>query len=118
MILSLIGLISGIVSGMGIGGGTILIPSLVLFTSLTQQQAQGINLIVFIPTAAVALYIHFKNKNLVLSITIQILLAGFIGSIIGSKLAVNMSSSVLRKVFGVFLFFMGIYEFFSKKHKK
>ncbi len=49
---------------MGIGGGTILIPpSLVFFTELNQKQAQGINLIVFIPVAIIALIIHFKEKK-------------------------------------------------------
>ena len=51
MILILIGLISGIISGMGIGGGTILIPALTIILSMEQNTAQAINLIYFIPTA-------------------------------------------------------------------
>ena len=50
-----IGFFSGIISGMGIGGGTILIPALLFLTEVNQQQAQGVNLIYFIPTAVVAL---------------------------------------------------------------
>ena len=50
-----IGIVSGMISGMGIGGGTILIPALLFLQDMNQQQAQGINLIYFIPTAVIAL---------------------------------------------------------------
>ena len=58
-----IGFLSGIISGMGIGGGAILIPALILAENIKQQTAQGINLTYFLPTAAVALLVHIKNKN-------------------------------------------------------
>lgn len=57
----LAGLLAGIVSGMGIGGGAILIPVILWVTDVTQQQAQGVNLLYFLPTAAVALVTHVKN---------------------------------------------------------
>ena len=63
MILAVIGFISGIISGMGIGGGAILIPALVMLTDLSQQSIQGINLIYFIPTAIAALISHIKDGN-------------------------------------------------------
>ena len=59
-----IGIVSGMISGMGIGGGTILIPALLFLQDMNQQQAQGINLIYFIPTAVIALITHIKNKNI------------------------------------------------------
>ncbi len=114
MKLLLIGLISGIVSGMGIGGGTILIPALILFTTINQHQAQGINLIVFIPVAITALITHFHNKNIELKITIPIVISGIIGSISGSLLALSIEARALQKIFGVFLLVMGVYQFFSK----
>lgn len=114
MKLLLIGLISGIVSGMGIGGGTILIPALILFTTINQHQAQGINLIVFIPVAITALITHFHNKNIELKIAIPIIISGIIGSISGSLLALNIEAKTLQKIFGVFLLVMGFYQFFSK----
>lgn len=110
----LIGFLSGILSAMGIGGGTVLIPALIFFTTLTQQQIQGINLLSFIPVASIALITHFKNKNVETSICIPLISLGILGSIIGSFLAINLSSSMLRKIFGIFLFFMGLYEFFYK----
>jgi len=114
MILFLVGLLSGIISGMGIGGGTILIPSLIIFTTLNQHQAQGINLVVFIPIAIVALIIHYKNKNIYFKIALPIIITGLLGSFIGSSLAVNIPSDMLRRLFAVFLFCMGGYEIFSK----
>ncbi|AFS78055.1 protein of unknown function DUF81 [Gottschalkia acidurici 9a] len=117
MILFFIGLISGIVSGMGIGGGTILIPALIFFTNLSQKQAQGINLIVFIPTAIVALITHFANKNIKFKVAIPIIITGLIGAVIGSSLAVFLSGNLLRKMFGGFLLLMGLYEMFSKVKK-
>lgn len=113
--LSFIGLISGIVSGMGIGGGTILIPGLIIFTTLNQQQAQSVNLFTFIPIALVAVITHLKNKSVEVKIWLPLTITGVLGAIIGSKLAVNMSSELLRKMFGVFLFVMAIYQFFYKE---
>ena len=64
MKLILIGLFSGIISGMGIGGGVLLIPFLVLFNDVSQIDAQGVNLVVFIPVAIIALLTHRKEGNL------------------------------------------------------
>ena len=61
ILLAVVGLLAGIISGMGIGGGTILIPALVMLTDISQQGLQGINLVFFIPTAIIALITHFKN---------------------------------------------------------
>jgi hypothetical protein len=109
-----IGLLSGVISGMGIGGGTILIPSLVFFTNLNQQEAQGVNLIVFIPVAIVALIIHYKEKSIDFKPAKWIIVGGIAGSIIGSLLAMKINSNSLRKYFGIFLLFIGIYELFKK----
>lgn len=115
--LSMIGLLSGIISGMGIGGGTILIPALILFTSLNQQQAQSVNLFTFIPIGIVAVITHIKNKNVELRLWIPLTIMGILGAIIGAKLAVNLSSNLLKKMFGIFLFIMAIYQFFYKEKK-
>ena len=114
MKLIIIGFLSGIISGMGIGGGTILIPSLVLFSGLAQQQAQGINLIVFLPIAIVALITHKKEGNIDLKFTKLIVLGGIIGAVFGSIFATKISPLSLRKYFGIFLLIIGIYEFFKK----
>ena len=117
MLLFLIGLLSGIVSGMGIGGGTVLIPSLIFFAGVSQHTAQSINLTSFIPTALVALLVHWKNKHVRFKMAFQLILAGAAGAVAGSWLASSLASILLRKLFGIFLLIMGIYELFRKSKK-
>lgn len=114
ILLGIIGLLSGIISGMGIGGGTILIPAIVMLTDISQQAIQGINLIYFIPTAIIALITHIKNGNVEKSVVKPIVLFGLIGAVAGSLIAVNLDSGLLRKAFAVFLIFMGINELRKK----
>lgn len=118
MVLFLIGLASGIISGMGIGGGAILIPALILFVNPEQHIAQSVNLLFFIPTAIIALIIHIKNKRVRFKIAVPIILAGFIGAFLGSRLALALPGPVLKRWFGVFLLCMGVYEMFRKGKKK
>ena len=115
MKLIIIGFFSGIISGMGIGGGTILIPSLVLFIGLNQLEAQGINLIVFIPIAIVALITHRKEGNLDFKYGKFLIVGGIFGAIIGSLIAIRLKPDILRKYFGIFLAVIGLYEFFKKE---
>lgn len=114
------GFFSGIISGMGVGGGTILIPALLIFFSLDQKQSQAVNLIYFIPTAIIALLKHKKNKNIEKKILKPIIITGLIGSGAGSLIALNTENNVLKIMFGFFLVFMGIRELFISKgkHKK
>ena len=58
----LAGVLGGVLAGMGMGGGTLTIPLLVLLFDVDQTVAQVINLVAFLPTGLVALMIHFKNK--------------------------------------------------------
>jgi len=118
MIFFLLGLITGAIGGMGIGGGTILIPSLIFLTNLKQQTVQSINLISFVPVAIVALIIHYRNKNILLKLSYPLIFFGIFGTYIGSKLALTISSTSLRKWFGIFLIIMGLYEIFCKGKKK
>lgn len=110
-----IGFFSGIISGMGIGGGTILIPALLFLTEVNQQQAQGVNLIYFIPTAVVALITHHKNGTLDLKTAKPLTLLGLAGAAAGAFLAVSLESEILKKLFGGFLLLMGLSEIFKKK---
>jgi uncharacterized membrane protein YfcA len=112
----LIGFFAGIIGGMGIGGGTILIPSLVFFLGTKQHTAQSVNLISFIPTAFVAILIHLKHKSIEKKLVIKLIILGVIGAIIGALIAVNLNAQVLKKFFAGFLFLMGFYEIFSKKN--
>jgi len=110
----LIGIAAGVISGLGIGGGTLLIPALTLFYGLSQQQAQSVNLIYFIPTAIVALISHFKSGNIEKGPVKKLIVFGVIGAVLGAVIAVRMNPEILRRLFGGFLLVMGIYEFRRK----
>ena len=106
----LVGFAAGIVSGMGIGGGAILIPALTLFLGLGQQQAQHINLLYFIPTAALALRVHKKEGNIEKKGLLPLILWGMLSAIGGALIAVKIDANWLRKGFAVFLLAMAAYE--------
>ena len=112
------GILSGIMSGLGIGGGAILIPSLVILTKTSQQIAQSVNLISFIPSSIVALIVHLKNNNIEKSMIKKLILPGIIATCIGALLAIKINSDILRKIFSLFLFIMGLYEFISIRNIK
>ncbi len=111
MLFVLIGIIAGLIGGMGIGGGTILIPALVLFTHIPQKTAQSVNLITFLPVAIIALIIHTRESRVKYNIALFIIIFALFGALIGSRLAIHVSVYWLRKLFGIFLLIMGIYEF-------
>ncbi len=119
----LIGIISGIVSGTGMGGGTILIFLLSFVLGIEQHTAQATNLIFFIPTSIVAIIVNFKNKNIDIKQAIIISIFGVLGAIIGANIAIYMDVKMLKKGFGIFLIFVTINEIYSiiklyKKDKK
>ena len=118
MLLKIIaGFFSGVIGGMGMGGGIVLIPVLTLLFNIEQKYAQGINLVSFIPAAIAALIVHIKNKNVDLKCAVNIALFGVGGSIIGFFIAKNISAFLLKKMFAVFLIFIGVKGFFSLKDK-
>lgn len=106
--LILAGFISGIIGGMGMGGGTLLIPILTIFLSFSQKEAQSINLISFIPMAIVALIIHIKNKLVDYKVGIPIMSIGIIFSVLGSFVVSKIKNDILRKIFGFFLLLVGL----------
>jgi len=113
----LAGLASGIVSGMGIGGGAILIPALTIFLGMEQQAAQKINLLYFLPTAAIALRTHSKNGNIERKGLLKLTLYGLVGAGVGAFIAVQIHGDYLRKGFAIFLLCMAAYEI-TKGYKR
>ena len=120
MINIFIGVFSGIVSSLGMGGGAILILCLSLFMGLDQHIAQGANLIFFIPTAIVSILMNQKNKLIKWKTGLMIIAFGMIGTIIGVKVSVNLDTNRLKLYFGVFLLCIAIFETYSlfSKRKK
>ena len=106
-----IGAFSGIFSGIGMGGGTILIFLLTTFAQLEQHIAQATNLIYFVPTAISAVFVNYRNKNIDIKLAILISFWGIIGAIIGSIISVNTEVNTLKKFFGIFLIFIAFQIF-------
>lgn len=115
----LIGLVSGIVSGTGMGGGTILIFLLTFFMGIEQHMAQATNLLFFIPTSIVAILVNIKNKNVDLKLAIIISIFGILGAIIGANISLHTDVNILKKCFGVFLAIVAVNEIYSivKKYR-
>ena len=113
----LAGLASGIISGMGIGGGAILIPALTIFLGMEQQAAQKINLLYFLPTAAIALRTHKKAGSIEKGGLLRLTLYGLVGASVGAFIAVQINGEYLRKGFAIFLLGMAAYEL-VKGYKK
>lgn len=112
MIEIFIGLIAGIIGGLGMGGGTILILLLSIFSNIEQHIAQGSNAIFFIPMSIAALIVFIKNKNVNLKLAIPICIGGILGAAIGATISSRMDMSTLRKYFGIFLIIIAIYQIY------
>jgi len=106
----LIGLAAGTISGMGIGGGAILIPSLTILLGVGQREAQHINLLFFLPTALMALRVHTKEKNIEKKGLWKLTLFGVMGAVPAALIAVRINADWLRKGFAIFLLGMAAYE--------
>ena len=116
----IIGVISGIVSGTGMGGGTILIFLLTYLCNIEQHIAQATNLIFFITTSIIAIIVNAKNRNINVKLGIIISLYGILGAIIGANLSIHLDMKSLRKYFGIFLLIISAHEIYSiiKQYKK
>lgn len=120
MLAIIFGIISGIVTGLGMGGGTILILLLSLFMGMEQHIAQATNLIFFIPTSLATIIINLKQKNIDLKLAFIISTFGVIGAIIGAIISENISSENLRKYFAVFIMLIAFHEVYKlyKEYKR
>lgn len=111
LFLVLAGFLSGILGGMGMGGGTILVPILTIFMGIGQHLAQAVNLVVFIPTAIVAVIFHLKNKLIDFKLFLLLCIPAIVSAVLFSFLALKIDKQVLKIIFGVFLICVGVFEF-------
>ena len=110
IILAVVGLLAGFISGsMGVGGGIIIVPALVFFLGFTQHQAQGISLgIMLAPIGLLAFINYYREGYTNLKYSLLLLVVFFIGSWFGSKLAVHLPAAVLKKIFGGLMLVAGV----------
>ncbi len=112
MLTAIVGFFAGILSGLAVGGGTLLVPALVFLTGTSQHIAQGVSLLSFIPTSFVAVITHFKQGNVRPRLASYLAIGTVAGAVAGALIAVKIPAFLLQKIFGIFLIGMGIYEFF------
>jgi uncharacterized membrane protein YfcA len=105
LLLLAIGIVTGVLAGMlGIGGAIIMIPALVLLMGFSQHSAQGTSLAVMLPPIGVlAAYNYYKAGHVNLKFALILATAFIIGSYFGSKLALTIPQSLLKKIFGILL---------------
>lgn len=109
----LAGILGGVLGGMGMGGGTILIPLLTIFCGVKQHSAQAANLVSFLPMATISLIIHIKNKYVVFKNSLFVIIAGVLTCFVGVYLARLMSGDLLKRAFGGFLTALSVFQFIT-----
>ncbi|MGI6028995.1 MAG: TSUP family transporter [Candidatus Heteroscillospira sp.] len=110
----LIGFFTGLLSGMGVGGGTLLLVWLTVFGGFGQTEAQGINLLYFLPCAALALFSHIRSGVVDRRVLFPAALCGALCAPLTAMLATEVDASLLRRAFGVFLLIVGASELLRK----
>lgn len=118
MVKFLVGTLTGIVSGCGIGGGSLLILWLTAVEGAAQAQAAGINLVYFLCCAPAALVSHIRQHRIDWSAAGWCALSGCIAAPVFSYLAGGMETDLLRRLFGVLILILGLRELFSRPEKK
>jgi uncharacterized protein len=117
-----IGLVAGVLSGMiGIGGGIIIVPSLIYFLGFTQHQSQGTSLLMMLPPIGVLAAINYfksshmqqDHKYLVFALILSV--SFILGGYMGSKISISIDKVTLQKVFGTVLLFVAIKMLFFSK---
>ncbi|MBB1283863.1 sulfite exporter TauE/SafE family protein [Flavisolibacter sp. BT320] len=109
LILSLIGLLAGILSGLiGVGGGIIIVPALVFFLGFTQKEAQGTSLGLLLLPIGILAVMNYYNKGLIDVKVVGIMAVAFLlGGFLGSKIALAISEEALKRIFAIVLFYTG-----------
>jgi uncharacterized membrane protein YfcA len=107
-LLGSIGVLTGFINGLlGIGGGTILIPAMVLFLHVEQHLAHGTSLAVILPTALISSLVYRANNYLDWSLALKIALSGMIGGYLGAKIMEKIPARRLKQFFGLFMIIAG-----------
>lgn len=112
---ALCGFIAGVPGGMGLGGGTVLIPILTIFCDAKQHVAQAANLVSFIPMAIIASILHFKNGYIKKEGLLAVIIPAVLLAVVTGLVSKQIDDDVLKKIFGGFLIIVAAFSFFADK---
>jgi uncharacterized membrane protein YfcA len=99
-----LGLVAGVLAGLlGIGGGVILVPAMAFLLGVDQRVAQGVSLVVIVPTAIVGALTHYRRGNVLPRLAASLGASAVVGGLLGSWLAGQLPSNTLRTGFGIFV---------------
>lgn len=120
LILIVIGICAGILSGLvGVGGGIIIVPALVFFLAFSQKMAQGTSLgILLLPVGILGVLQYYKQGYIDMRVVVIISLAFFLGSYFGSKIALSLSNEAVKKIFAIMMIVISIKMLFFDSTKK
>ena len=119
LILILVGIASGMLGGLvGVGGGIIIVPSLVYFLSFTQKSAQGTSLgLLLLPVGILGVLQYYKQGHVDFRVVGIIAIGFLVGSYFGSKIALSLPQETVKKIFAILLLVVAIKMLFiDKKH--
>ncbi len=108
-----VGFAGGVLGGMGMGGGTVLIPLLTLFCGVPQHLAQSVNLLTFLPMSILSLRVHAKNGLLDAKGAVWVMIPATVLSALGAVFVQGVAPGALRVGFGVFLCLLSFYQFYG-----
>ena len=114
----LIGTLLGFLSGLGIGGGSLLILWLTMIQGMEQSAARTVNLWFFLPAAMASCYFRRKQGTLDIKRMFPAMAAGCLGAVIGTLLGSSLDTGLLKKGFGMLLLFTGLREILWKPKKR
>ena len=108
----------GFLSGLGTGGGSLLILWLTLVRGMDPRQARSINLLFFLPASAICCVFRLRQGRLNLKKCLPAIVCGCAAALLGSLLAARVDTELLRKPFGILLLFTGLRELFYRPHRR
>ena len=116
ILLIIIGIASGVLGGMfGVGGGIIVVPALIFVFGMTQHQAQGTSTaFLILPVGILAFWNYYKEGHINLKYAGILAAAFVIGGYFGSKFAINIPATHLKKIFAIFIIIAGVKMLFGK----
>jgi uncharacterized membrane protein YfcA len=113
LLLYILGFLTGILSGMGVGGGSLLVPALLILGKANQVTAQGVCLASFLPVALAAIITHLKQKQIEIPFLPKLIPGALLGAALGAVAAGRIPTEWLQAIFGAFLCLWGGYECLS-----